>query len=124
MLFVLSLGVATFLVGGALVAGSFVLERPDLWSRGLPLAIAGQVGILLALALQLERLWAASRSTARKLNEVDEQLEQLGRHAEYLRGPLVQDLMGRAGRPSSSHVMLSDLKDQLDRLASSIARHG
>lgn len=124
VLFVLSLGMLTFIAGGALVAGSFVLDRPDLWSRGLPLAIAGQVGILLALALQLERLWASSRSTVRKLNEVDAQLEQLGRNADLLHSPTLHDYFGHATRPASPHMMLADLKGQLDRIADSIARNG
>lgn len=124
VLFVLSLGMLTFIAGGALVAGSFVLDRPDLWSRGLPLAIAGQVGILLALALQLERLWVSSRSTVRKLNDVDAQLEQLGRNADMLHSPALHDYYAHSARPSSPHVMLADLKGQLDRIADSIARNG
>lgn len=124
VLFVLSLGMLTFIAGGVLVAGSFVLDRPDLWSRGLPLAIAGQVGILLALALQLERLWVSSRSTVRKLNDVDAHLEQLGRHADLLHGSTSHDYYAHLARQSSPHVMLADLKGQLDRIASSIARNG
>ena len=108
-----------------MIGVSLARQEPDLWNRGLPLAIAGQVGILLALSLQLERLWTTSRYTARKLKDVDAQLQQLGHSAEaqrHLQASQASGLLSQMAQQPSSHVLLADLKGQLDRLAGDAAR--
>lgn len=124
-LLVLTMGMMTFLAGGAMIGASLAWQQPDLWNRGLPLAIAGQVGILLALSLQLERLWTTSRYTARKLKEVDAQLQQLGQTGDaqrYLHSSQASGLLNQMAQQPSSHVLLADLKGQLDRLAGNAER--
>jgi hypothetical protein len=125
VLLVLTIGMVTFLTGGGLVACSLVLDRPELWSRGLPLAIAGQVGILLGVALQLERLRHASDRAARQLKQVDAQLEQIGRATDVLSATHVPPAPGfysHLADQTSPQRMLADLQGQLNLLAGSLGR--
>jgi hypothetical protein len=56
-----SLSAAALACGAVLLGWSVAAERPDLWQIGLPLAIGGQAGLLVGLALYLEGLWRARR---------------------------------------------------------------
>jgi hypothetical protein len=53
---------AALACGAVLLGWSVATERPDLWQIGLPLAIGGQAGLLVGLALYLEGLWRGGRS--------------------------------------------------------------
>ena len=75
----LSLGLMAFACGVALLVWSFVERRDELWSLGLPIAVGGQVGLLLGLVLQLERVWQNSRDAVSRLERVDTQLQDLER---------------------------------------------
>lgn len=52
-----SLSAAALACGTVLLGWSVAAERTDLWPIGLPLAIGGQAGLLVGLALYLEGLW-------------------------------------------------------------------
>jgi hypothetical protein len=52
-----SLSAAALACGAVLLGWSVAAERTDLWQIGLPLAIGGQAGLLVGLALYLEGLW-------------------------------------------------------------------
>ena len=60
-----------------LVLWSLAANRNDLWSVGLPLALAGQVGLVLGLLLQLDGISASSRRTEQTLTDLDSQLGEL-----------------------------------------------
>lgn len=109
------------LVGGAiLLVWAVVSERGELWAIGLPAAIVGQVVLLVGLVLQLDRLWHDNRTAAAKLDRVDVQLHEL-RTTTTLMGSsgaspgsaFYSHLAGGAG----PHLLLNDLKGQLDLLA-------
>ncbi len=53
----LSAGMAGFACGLVLVGWSIASGRSDLWDLGVPLTLVGQVGLLLGVILQLDRLW-------------------------------------------------------------------
>ncbi len=74
---VLSLGLAVLSCGAVLMGLSYVQERDDLWSLGLPLAIGGQAALIIGLVLQLEGLWHSNRQTARTLNTLDGELSRM-----------------------------------------------
>jgi hypothetical protein len=74
---VLSLGLAILSCGAVLMGLSYVQERDDLWSLGLPLAIGGQAALIIGLVLQLEGLWHSNRQTARTLNTLDGELSRM-----------------------------------------------
>ena len=75
--FALLLGTMSFVCGGILLAWSMIAGRPELWSIGLPIAIGGQIVLLMGLVLQIDRLWFDNRAAVAKLNDVDEQLGEL-----------------------------------------------
>jgi hypothetical protein len=114
-----------FACGGVLLAWSFVADRADLWSLGLPITLSGQCGLVIGLLLQLERVWKSSSDNYTKLDEVDGRLDDL-KHLTTLLGTsqsggssaFYSHLSGGA----SPHLLLADLKSQLDLLAVHMAR--
>ena len=112
----LSLGLAAFACGGVLLGWSFVTDRQDLWGIGTPIALGGQIALLIGLILQLDRLWYENRDTTARLEHVDEQLSGL------LLGPGRRPLHEHAGEAVSPHLLLADLKSQLDVLAVKIGQ--
>jgi hypothetical protein len=121
----LALGTMAFVCGGVLMGWSLVTGRQQLWTIGLPITLGGQIGLLVGLVLQLERIWRDSRRAAAKLDTVDEQLHDLKTTAT---------LMGTGGNTpgstfyahlahgASNELLLTDLKGQLDLLAMKLSR--
>lgn len=48
---ILAIGLAASACGGSLIAWSAYASRPELWSVGIPIAIAGQMAMLIGLTL-------------------------------------------------------------------------
>ncbi len=122
----LSLGTTTFVCGGMLLGWSLVAGREELWALGLPIALGGQIALLIGLILQLDRLWHDSRHAAAKLDDVDEQLHEL-KTATTMLGTSHSSPGGafysHLSHGASPQLLLADLKSQLDLLAVKIA-HG
>jgi hypothetical protein len=117
---VLSLGLMAFMCGGVLLGWSYVAGRDELWSLGMPIAVAGQVGLLLGLVLQLERIWQGNRLAADKLEQVDEQLHDLKRTTALLGAThtsAAQAFYAHLSQGAHPQLLLADLKGQLDLLA-------
>jgi hypothetical protein len=70
-------GVAAFACGAVLAIWGLVAGRDDLWNLGLPIVVAGQLGLLAGIVLQLDVLWQNNRETAEQLDVVDRQLTAL-----------------------------------------------
>jgi hypothetical protein len=122
---VLSLGLITVACGAVVLTGSLVENRPELWSLGMPVAVAGQVGLLLGLALQLERLWRNGRYAARRLEQVDSQLHHLEHTTSMLgltHSSAAQAFYVHMADEANPHMLLADLKGQLDLLAASMSK--
>ena len=120
----MSLGLMSFVCGAVLVGWSIIDDRPDLWNIGLPAAAAGQVGLLMGLVLQLERVWQNSRYAVRKLDQVDSQLNSLERATNMLgmtHSSASQAFYAHMADQSNPQLLLADLKGQLDLLAMNIA---
>jgi hypothetical protein len=122
----LSLGTATFVCGGMLLGWSLVSQRPELWDLGLPIALGGQVALMVGLILQLDRLWHDNRHAAVKLHEIDQQLDDLKATATTMLGT-GHTSPGSAfychmASGASPQLLLSDLKGQLDLLAVRISQ--
>jgi hypothetical protein len=123
----LSLGLMAFVCGGTLLGWSMIAGRQDLWTIGLPITLAGQIGLLAGLVLQLDRLWCAHRSTAGKLNHFDEELHELKRTATILgaaQSPPGSSFYAHLAGGAGPHLLLADLKGQLDLLAAKISQQG
>lgn len=118
---VLSTGLMAFAFGGVLLVWSFVTGRQDLWTFGMPIAMAGQIVLLMGFILQMDRLWHDNRNTAAKLEHVDERLDDLRSNADRLGGGHRSPVPSNYGSPMAgsldSQLMLADLKSQLDLLA-------
>lgn len=122
----LSLGTMAFVCGGILTGWSIVTSRADLWTIGLPVALGGQIALLIGLILQLDRLRQDNRQAADKLKHVDDKLLQikttttmLGTGTQTPGGAFYAHLANGAG----PDLLLSDLKGQLDLLAMKISMH-
>jgi hypothetical protein len=116
----LSLGLMAFVCGAVLLGWSLAVGRSDLWNLGLPIALVGQFGLLLGLVWQLDGLWAGNRHAADKLDDVDDRLDELKQTAALVSSahssPAQAFYVHMAGG-ASPHLLLADLKGQLDLLA-------
>lgn len=118
---ILMLGMMAFTCGGVLLGWSFVTGRGELWAYGMPAVLAGQGLLVLGLVLQLEGLWQNHRDT---LDELDRELAEL-RHAASLltashSGP-GQSFYAHMAEGASPHLLLADVKGQLDLIAMRLA---
>lgn len=122
---ILSLGTTAFVCGGMLLGWSFVANRQELWNLGLPIALGGQIALLIGLVLQLDRLWSDSRHAAAKLDDVDQQLHEL-KTATTLLGTShsspASAFYSHMAYGASPQLLLADLKSQLDLLAVKIGQ--
>jgi hypothetical protein len=113
-------------VGGVAVLGWSVIEsRGDLWNIGLSAAVAGGIVFLLGLVLQLERIWHNSRFAVVKLRQIDSHLKDLQRTTAMLgvtHGSASQTFYSHLADQGNPHLLLSDLKGQIDLLAMKFAR--
>jgi hypothetical protein len=119
----LSLGTAALVCGGTLLIWSVTAERNELWNLGLPIAAGGQIALLIGLVLQLDRFWRANHQTATKLDEVDEQLNDLRTTTALLgtaHGPSYTAFYTHLAGGANPQLLLNDLKGQLDMLAMKI----
>jgi hypothetical protein len=121
----LAVGLMAFACGIALLVWSNVARRDELWSLGLPTAIGGQVGLLVGLVLQLERIWQTSRYAARKLDRVEGQLHHLESTASTMNvthGTAAQAFYTHLAENANPQILLADLKGQIDMLAAELGR--
>ncbi len=121
----LAMGTMVLVCGAMLLVWAVVADRGELWAIGLPAAFVGQVVLLVGLVLQLDRLWRDNRSAAARLKHVDVQLHELrttttlmGTSGASPGGAFYSHLAGGAG----PHLLLNDLKGQLDLLAVKLSR--
>jgi len=73
----LLLGLMGFACGVALLGWSIIVAREDLWRIGVPVALGGQLCLLLGLILQLDRLSNDHRRTTTRLRRLDGQMHEL-----------------------------------------------
>jgi len=122
---VLALGVSAFVAGGVLAAWAMAAERGDLWSIGLPLALAGQAGLILGAAMLMDCLWRNSRRTTDVLDDLDERLSDLKQTTALMsttHSTAAQSFYAHMAEGAGAELLLADLKGQLDMLAVKLAR--
>lgn len=115
----LTLGLMASACGGVLLLWSAVLQRDDLWSIGLPVAMVGLLALAVALVMQLDRLSGDHRQTAAKLDQFDSRLLQLRRDAATSAGgtrPPGDAFYAHWADGASPQLLLTDLKSQLELL--------
>jgi hypothetical protein len=118
----LGAALAGFVCGSVLLGWSLIGGRPELWNIGETITLASQVGLLIGLVLQLDRIGQDRRQTAARLTRLDQQVETL--HTTVMPGtpgPPPPNFASPASRPvSADEALLADLQSQLDRLASTL----
>jgi len=116
----LLVGTTALVCGGSLLGWSMISGRGELWNLGLPIALGGQIGLLAALLIQFERLWADHRRSADRIESVNSRLHDLQRAATLLgtsaTSPASQ-FYAHYAHGADAKVLLTDLKSQLDLLA-------
>jgi hypothetical protein len=116
----LGLGLMAFTCGTCLLIGSWIEERSELWTLGVPIAIGGQIGLFMGLVLQLERIWQSSRQTVLQLETVDAQLRRLERATSDWtahHGTATQAFANHVTEPPTRGAPVTLLQGQQDRYA-------
>ncbi len=116
----LSFGLMALVCGAVLLAWSVATHRSQLWSLGLPIALGGQLILVVGLGLQLARLWDDNRQTADQLESVDGRLGELNKTASLLstsHNTPSQAFFSHLAGGANPQMLLADLKGQLDLLA-------
>lgn len=119
------LGTGSFACGLMLLGWSMWTGRPELWSLGVPITMAGQVGLLIGLALALDGLWSVNRTTAQQLSHLDQELHELRSTTARLGttyNSASQAFYMHMAEGASPNLLLADLKGQLDLLAMRLSR--
>jgi hypothetical protein len=114
------------LAGGVgLMAWSLSTKIMIYWNLALGLALGGQGTLILGLVLVVSRLWRHSRYAASKLQDVHSRLGQLQHTAEVLTtmrsGGSAPAFYAELARSASPHMLLTNLKGQLDQLATRLS---
>jgi len=115
----LTLGLMASVCGGVLLIWSAVVHRDDLWSFGLPITLAGLLGLVVAMVLQMDRLSGHYRQAAARLDRFDSRLTQLRRDAAISAAdvrPAGAAFYAHLADGASPQLLLSDLKGQLELL--------
>ncbi len=123
----LALGTIGFVCGGVLMGWSLATGRQEFWfwTIGAPVALVGQIALLVGMVLQLDRMRRDNRRAAAKLDNVDEQLRDLKTTTTLLstsHGPASTTFYSHFAGGASPQLLLTDLKSQLDLLAIRIAQ--
>ena len=122
---VLLFGLMGMACGGVLVGWSLIAGRQDLWPIGLPIALVGQIVLVMGVILQMGRLWNDHSRTSDKLDHMDERLADLKSTTALLgtthSTPAMSFYSHLAGG-ANPQLLLADLKGQLDLLALKMGR--
>jgi hypothetical protein len=118
--FVTLIGFASLAAGLGMIAWSIAHGGSEFWNQALALTLAGQGTLIFGLVLVVSRLWRHSRHTSGKLHQVHTELGQLQRTADALsamRSGGAPAFYAELVRGASPQMLLTNLKGQLDQLA-------
>lgn len=118
--FVTFIGFTSLATGLGMIAWSIAHGGSEFWDHALALTLAGQGTLIFGLVLVVSRLWRNSRHTSGKLHEVHTELGQLQRTADALsamRSGGAPAFYAELVRGASPQMLLTNLKGQLDQLA-------
>jgi len=122
---IVMLGVLALAAGVAQIAWSFSANAVVNWNLALGLALGGQGLLIFGLILVVSRLWRHSRYAAGKLQDVHARLGQLQHTAEVLTtmraGGGAPAFYAELARGANPHMLLTNLKGQLDQLATRLS---
>ncbi|GIW93293.1 MAG: hypothetical protein KatS3mg110_1334 [Pirellulaceae bacterium] len=122
-----AIGMTVFGAGAALGLWAFVGEQSGWWGVGLPLSLVGQMLLLVGLAVQVESTSAEQRAAREAVTRLSNDLERIERATTLLAGSHslpAQSFYVHFAQRASPHILLADLKNQLDLLTMRLADHG
>ncbi len=117
-------GLLVFAGGAVLLGWSYLMDAPGLWPIGLSLALAGQAGVLVGLVWQLDRMRRSDKDTTESLDDLDARLVELRQETTRLaarNAGLPNAFHSHLAAGAGPHLLLADLKSQLDLLAVKLA---
>ena len=123
----LGVGVIGFCSGLGLLAWSTAFHLPQLWQRGMTLTIGAEGLLILSLAWMAARLWHNSRRVNRQLHGVDRQLAEIEQITGTLAGsqqPTSQHFYHHANQAASPHMLVANLRGQVDLMSARLASKG
>jgi hypothetical protein len=109
--------------GVGLIGWTLSSHEMQYWNLAVGLSIGGQGGLVLGLVMLVARLWRSSRYAALKLQDVHARLGQVQQAAEAWnanRGSSAPAFYADLVRGASPHIMLANLKGQVDQLATRV----
>ncbi len=118
--FITFTGFTSLVAGLGMIAWSIAHGGSGYWDHALALTLAGQGTLIFGLVLVVTKLWRNSRYASGKLQEVHTELGQLQRTAETLsamRNGGAPAFYAELVRGASPQMLLTNLKGQLDQLA-------
>jgi hypothetical protein len=121
---IVAIGILTLGCGATQIAWSISASAVVNWNLALGLALGGQGLLIFGLILVVSRLWRHSRYAAGKLQDVHARLGQLQHTAEVLttmRAGGANTFYAELARGSNPHILLTNLKGQLDQLATRLS---
>jgi hypothetical protein len=120
---VVAAGAIAMAAGIGLTAWSIATDQLTYWNLALGVTLGGQGTLILGLVLVVSRLWRNSRYASSKLQEVYIRLGQLQNTADALtamRSGGAPAFYADLVRGASPHVLLANLKGQVDQLAARV----
>lgn len=118
---VVTVGIATVASGIGILGWSLSTNHIAHWNLGLSLAIGGQGALIFGLVMVVSRLWRNSRYATSRLQEMHLRLGQLQNTADTIsamRSGGAPTFYADLARSASPQILLSNLKGQVDQLAS------
>ncbi len=117
-------GVLGFCFGAGLLVWSAAFGLPKMWQWGMLSTMASEAALILGLVWMAVRLWRNSRRVNRELHSVDLQLAEMHHLAGSLAGSRMsssQHYYDHFSQVASPHMLVANLRGQVDQLAGRIA---
>jgi len=118
-------GVLGFCAGAGLLCWSIAFDLPQLWQQGMTLTISAEGLLITSLTWMAARLWRNGRSVNQQLHGVDRQLAEMQQITGTLAGSQTassQHFYHHFSQAASPHMLVANLRGQMDQLASRIGR--
>ena len=122
--FILAAGIAALVVGATSLIWSAAYNRTYVWQWGLTITLVAEGLLIVGLTWMAARLWRNSRRLNRQLSDVDEQLHEIHSltgsiSAGRLSGS--QHYYQHFSQVANPHMLVANLRGQIDQLAERIA---
>lgn len=115
-----------FAGGAGLLVWAAAFQLPQPWQWGMSTTIAAEGVLILGLTWMAGRLWRNSRRLNQQLDGVDQQLHDIEHLAGSIAGSRLsssQHYYDHFSQGASSHMLLANLRGQIDHLSQQMGVH-